>query len=82
MSQYFDPLVKCPFYICDRKLSGVNNHKIACEPVSGTDDLQLSFVSASARDAFKNRYCRKITAYKQCPIASVLNQKYNEKSSV
>lgn len=81
MAQHFDPLIQCPFYICDRKLSGVNNYKIACEPVSGTNDLQLSFDSASARDAFKNRYCRKLTKYKLCPIACMLNLQYEKKSS-
>ena len=81
MAQYYDPLIVCPYYICDKKLSSTNNYKIACEPIDGVDDLQISFSSTQKRDEFKTRYCRKITKYRLCPIAFILEKKYEEPST-
>lgn len=72
MSQYYDKSIVCPFYICERKLTGVNCFKIACEPIKLTKDLQISFATSEQRQMFKTIYCRNLINYKCCPIANML----------
>lgn len=76
MSQYYDKSIVCPFYVCERKLTGVNCYKIACEPIKLTKDLQISFATSEKRNAYKARYCRNLKNYKNCPIAEMLFDKY------
>lgn len=80
MSQYYDPLVKCPFYLYDAKMTSVNNYITACEPIKGADGLRLTFNSKELTESFKNRYCRKITKYKICPVYNMIMKGYEESS--
>lgn len=80
MSQQYDPLAKCPFYLYDSKATSVNNYITACEPIEGADGLRLTFNSKELMDSFKNRYCRKITKYKICPVYNMIMKGYEEPS--
>ena len=66
---YEDANVGCPYYNEESDL------RIICEGLCDRSTTQQVFAARWDKANFKNRYC--CTAWKSCPLAKALNQKYN-----
>lgn len=67
-----DYLVKCPFYRIEKRVN--NYYRISCEPPETAESLSLLFNKTNYR-LWKNRYCRSMDGYKDCPIAGMYLEK-------
>lgn len=63
-------VAKCPFYLDE------NADKIACEGVITRSTLLVRFSDPFEKDEYCKKYCRKITGWKECPVAVGLAGKY------
>ena len=70
-TRYESPYVECPFYKYERYFM------IVCEGVAKGSTLQLSFSGKGKKSDYRMRVCER--NYKDCPIACMLEKKWEEK---
>lgn len=69
---YADKNVVCPFY------RGQEAYKISCEGIQKNSSLTLSFSLPMERKQHCEHYCNSISGFQNCPVAIMLNSKYNQ----
>lgn len=70
MKYYEDKYTVCPFYIRQKEC------QIHCEGASTANVIHLIFGSKKSLDAHKERFCKNLSCYPECPIYNAINTKY------
>lgn len=73
MQNYSDKYVACPFY------SQESGSKIRCEGFADCNSLQTTFDSKDRLKDHKRRYCYAVSKHRECPLYTIIDQKYKEK---
>lgn len=63
-------LIVCPFY----KHSDSNH--IKCEGFCPGTSITINFSNPQSENGYKDRYCRSMIQYHDCPICEILEEKY------
>lgn len=70
MKRYCSPEALCPFYRSE------DSQKIYCEGIGEGNAIHLAFGSKTHLKIHKDSYCD--SEYGECPIAKMLNKKYED----
>lgn len=73
MKHYESKSAMCPFYHSEEK------QKIHCEGILPYTTIHMAFMSQADLRKHKQKYCHCMD-YDKCPIADMLNRKYDKKS--
>ena len=70
-NEYHSVDVVCPYYRDQDK------HTIMCEGIGDRTTLRVCYPSRARVEAYQRDYCNSMDGYKECPIATMLNERYN-----
>lgn len=74
MADFSSKHVICPYFRrCD-----VKNNRICCEGVSVGNTINIVFGSPKRLQVYRERYCYDIKRYRECRVAGMLDQKWEE----
>ena len=75
---YRDQSVACPFYSREESLV---IRKIHCEGYAVGNHIHVCFDSKELIKAHKNKFCKKASGHKKCPLYQIIAKKYQEEKN-
>jgi hypothetical protein len=69
---YMDKAVVCPFYILEEK------QKIRCEGYCEGTSFHIRFDGKEKKKLHKQKYCKDMKGYENCPLYPAINEQYEE----